>query len=157
LVACYNSDLKAIQNGLNVRDAIQRKNDQAEIASGTEAFKVAISFLHEEDPANDEKEHFIKRLLNIYQEVVTVRKQRSLIQTNEADSPKYGYANDTIVLNEALADLGSTLVADRLQGGPKVSDSPAVYIVVDALADFLTDHPQIAALKPSKLLHKMLR
>jgi hypothetical protein len=138
LVDSYNSDLKAFQNGLNVRDAIQRKNNQAEEAAGSEANKVAISFFHAEDPATDEKKQFIKGLLIIYQELITVRKQRSLIQKDEADSPSWA-ANDLIVLNEALAELAGTLVADRLQGGPKVSDSPAVFISVEALADFLTD------------------
>ena len=138
LVDSCTADLKAFQNGLNLRDAVQRKNNQAEEAAGTEANKVAIAFFHAEDPATDEKKLFIKGLLVIYQRLITVRKQRSLIQKNEADSPSWA-ANDIIVLNEALADLASTLVADRLKGGPKVSDSPAVYITVEALADFLTD------------------
>jgi hypothetical protein len=139
LVASFVSDLKALQNGLNVRDAIQRKNDQAENATQAKAYKVALALFHEEDPLVNEKEHFVQRLLTIFQEVVTVRKHRFFSQKDEADIPKYRYAKDTISLNEALATLGSTLVADHLEGGPKVSDSPAVYIIVEGLADFLTD------------------
>ena len=91
------------------------------------------------------KKEFIERLLDIFHEVVLSRKRRFDSQKDETDVPRYGNAKDIIELNEAYATLGSRLVADRLEGGPKVSDSPAVNIIVEGLADYLND--QVAAVE----------
>jgi hypothetical protein len=76
LVADLVSDLTALVNCLNIQDSIQRKNSQAEDAFRTSTSEVARALFHAEDPIDDEKELFIDGILKIFQEVVTVRKQR---------------------------------------------------------------------------------
>jgi hypothetical protein len=139
VVAVLVSDLKAIETGLIGRDSVERKNNQAEKNTRTEVSRVALALFHEEDPLDGVKKEFVEGLLDIYQEVVLVRKRRFDSQRDETDVPRYRNAKDIIALNEALATLGSILVADRLEGGPKVSDSLAVNIIVEGLADYLND------------------
>lgn len=145
VVAVIVSDLKAIETGLIARDSVERKNNQAEKNARAEVSRVALALFHEEDPEDGVKKEFIERLLDIFHEVVLSRKRRFDSQKDETDVPRYGNAKDIIELNEAYATLGSRLVADRLEGGPKVSDSPAVNIIVEGLADYFND--QVAAVE----------